>query len=606
MPDDGSGNESAPQWSQEPRGQGKLEGAAPGSKSLTDSVSRRTSISGPVLIAVLVLCAAGVRANAQSENLTGVVRDTRGAPQPGAVVELLRPDFSVVSEVFTDEHGRYRIDAVLPGIYELKASGAMFLPTLREDLHVLGGTKLVVNLTLDTLYEAFRWLPAKPRTADEPKDDWTWTLRLSANRPLLRLLEDGPLVVVTNGDGSAPELKARVTVRGGESGFGDGGLHNDFEMERAPDDGRAMIFRADLSRASLSQADDPAVNAMAGYEQQLAPGRTFRTVAAVEARPDVAGGPDSQGLQAIEMRSGEVMNFGEALQAEFGDETEAVHLGNTLLANHPFATVTMRRGNAFVSYSVSTAPGIQSVEDLDREATVEPKLGERDGNLQLEQGVHQEIAAGRNEGATRMKVAVWHERVDHPVVTGGGNISAADWASDNLLYDATSDLLRVSGQNFAGNGMMGELERRVNGSTWISFDVALGDALIMNGPGPGTDSLDQILDGMKARETPMLGTAVHGKVTASGMQWRASYRWQNPHTLTPVDALASGTSAPYLSFLLRQPIRCHRMIPNGVEALVDVRNLLAEGYRPFVSSDGSTLYFAEAARSVQGGLSFTF
>ena len=151
-------------------------------------------------------------------------------------------------EVFTDEHGRYRIDTILPGIYEVKASGALFLPTLRENLRVIGGTKMVVNLTLDTLYEAFRWLPAKPRAADEPKDDWTWTLRLSANRPLLRMLQDGPLVVVTNGDGSAPELKARVTVRGGESGFGDGGVHNDFEMERAPDDGRAMIFRADLSR----------------------------------------------------------------------------------------------------------------------------------------------------------------------------------------------------------------------------------------------------------------------------------------------------------------------------------------------------------------------
>ena len=69
---------------------------------------------------------------------------------------------------------------------------------------------------------------------------------------------------------------------------------------------------------------------------------------------------------------------------------------------------------------------------------------------------------------------------------------------------------------------------------------------------------------------------------------------------------ASGAEAPYLSFLLRQPIRYRRVIPNGVEALVDVRNLLAEGYRPFVSSDGSTLYFAEAARCVQGGLSFTF
>jgi hypothetical protein len=548
-----------------------------------------------------VLCAAGAQASAQSNSLTGLVRDSRGAPQAGAVVELLRPDFTVASEVFTDEHGRYRIDTILPGIYEVKASGALFLPTLRENLRVIGGTKLVVNLTLDTLYEAFRWLPAKPRSADEPKDDWTWTLRLSANRPLLRMLQDGPLVVVTNGDGSAPELKARVTVRGGESGFGDGGVHNDFEMERAPDDGRAMIFRADLS-----QAEDPALNAMAGYEQQLAPGRTFRTVAAVETRPDVTGGPTSQGLQVIAMRSGETMNFGESVQAEFGDETEAIHLGDALLANHPFATVTMRRGGNFVSYRVSTAPGIQQVEDLDREAAVEPKLGERDGRLQLEQGVHQEIAAGRSEGALHVKVVAWHERVDHPVVSGGGNISAADWAGGNLLYDETSDLLRASGQSFTGNGMLSEVEQRVNGSTWISFDVALGDALEMNGAASGSQTLDQMLEGMKAHETPMCSAAVRGKLAASGMQWRASYRWQNPGTLTPVNAFATGTADPYLSFLVRQPIRYRRMIPNGVEALVDVRNLLAEGYRPFVSSDGSTLYFAEAPRSVEGGLSFTF
>jgi hypothetical protein len=556
---------------------------------------------------LVVLCAAAARANAQQGNgLAGVVKDSRGTPQAGAVVELLRPDFTVISEAITDEHGRYLIDTILPGIYELKASGAMFLPTLRENLRVLGGTKLVVNLTLNTLYEAFRWLPAKPRPADEPKDDWTWTLRLSANRPLLRLLQDGPLVVVSNGDGSAPELKARVTVRGGESGFGDGGLHNDFEMERAPDDGRAMIFRADLSHASLSQGDDPALNAMAGYEQQLAMGRTFRSVAAVETRPDVAGGPTSQGLQAMEMRSGETLNFGPALQAEFGDATEAVHLGDTLLANHPFATVTMRRGGTFASYRVSTEPGIQQVEDLDRAATVEPQLGERDGRLELEQGVHQEIAAGKSDGARHVKVAVWHERVEHPVVSGGGNISARDWAGGNLLYDQTSDLLRASGESFTGNGMLSELEQRVNGSTWITFDVALGDALEMNGGAPGTESLDQVLDGMKAREVPMFGAAVRVKVAASGTQWRASYRWQNPNTLTPVDAMASGSAAPYLSFLVRQPIRYRRVIPNGVEALVDVRNLLAEGYRPFVSRDGSTLYFAEAARSVQGGLSFTF
>lgn len=547
------------------------------------------------------MCAAGAQAEAQPNTLSGVVRDSRGTPQIGAAVQLLRPDFSVVAEVYTDDHGKYRLAAILPGVYEVKASGALFLPTLRENLQVLSGSKLVVNLTLDTLYEAFRWLPARPRQADEPKDDWTWTLRLSANRPLLRLLQDGPLVVVTNGDGSAPMLKARVTVRGGESGFGDGGIHNDFEMERSPDDGRAMIFRADLS-----QAEQPSLNSMIGYEQQLAPGHTFRTIAAVESRPDILAGPGVQGLQAIEMRSGQTMNFGEAVQAEVGDDAEAVHLGGMLMANHPFASITVRKGNAAIAYRVSTAPGIQQVEDLDRESTVEPKLAQQNGRLVMEQGLHQELGISRATDATHMKVTVWQERMDHTIMSGGGTISAADWAGGNLLYDESSDLLRATGGPVAGAGMLGEVERRVNGSAWIAFDVALGEALAMDDREPGTASVGQVLAGMKGRETPMYSARIRGKIPMSGTQWQASYRWQAASTLTPVDAFATSIPDAYMSVLVRQPLRYRRMIPNGVEALVDVRNLFAEGYRPFVSNDGSTLYFAEAARCVQGGLSFTF
>jgi hypothetical protein len=39
---------------------------------------------------------------------------------------------------------------------------------------------------------------------------------------------------------------------------------------------------------------------------------------------------------------------------------------------------------------------------------------------------------------------------------------------------------------------------------------------------------------------------------------------------------------------------------------VDVTNLLAQGYLPFLSADGRTLYLAQSPRAIQGGLSFTF
>jgi hypothetical protein len=554
-----------------------------------------------MLAVVAMFAMAWVQADAQSASLTGVVRDSHGTPQNGASVELLRPDFSVALQTYTDDHGRYRISSILPGVYAVKASADLFLPTLRENLRVVGESKLVVNLTLDTLYEAFRWLPAKPRQVDEPKDDWTWTLRLSANRPLLRLLEDGPLVVVSNGDGTAPELKARVTVRGGDGGFGEGGIHNDFEMERSPGDARAMIFRADLT-----QAGDAALNAMVGYEQQLAQGHTFRTITAIEDRPDIGGGPGIQGLQAIEMRTGETMNLGPGIQAEFGDQAEAVHLGNMLLANHPFAALSVRGGSTSVAYRVSTAPGIQSVSDLDRAATVGPRLAERNGALALEQGVHQEVAVDHAEGWMRVKVTAWRETLNHPVVSGGGNISAKDWAGGNLLYDGSSDLLRVAGQSFTGNGAMGEWDGHLTSNTWISFDVAVGEALRMAQAAQAEATLEDAVAGMTAHQTTMVSAAMHGKVGQNGTKWRASYRWQDPHSLTPVNPFASNAPDPYLSFRVRQPIHYRRVIPRGVEALVDVRNLLAEGYRPFVSTDGSTLYFAQAARCIEAGLSFSF
>ena len=110
----------------------------------------------------------------------------------GAVVQLLRPDMSVIASAYTSNKGTYTFADILPGKYAVKAMGALFLPSLRENVRVRANT--VVNLTLNTLYEVMQWLPAETRAANASKDDWEWTLRSAANRPLLRWLEDGPLV----------------------------------------------------------------------------------------------------------------------------------------------------------------------------------------------------------------------------------------------------------------------------------------------------------------------------------------------------------------------------------------------------------------------------
>jgi hypothetical protein len=162
-----------------------------------------TQIAGVALLIVLGL----VPAWASSGSVSGLVRDSAGVPQIGAEVQLLRPDLSVVASVYTNAQGHFSIATIFPGRYALKAMGSSFLPALREDVHVRAG-QTIVNLTLNTLYEVMQWLPAEPRSAGAQNDDWQWTLRSAADRPLLRWLEDGPLVVVSDGKGSAPQLKA--------------------------------------------------------------------------------------------------------------------------------------------------------------------------------------------------------------------------------------------------------------------------------------------------------------------------------------------------------------------------------------------------------------
>ncbi len=76
--------------------------------------------------------------------------------------------------------------------------------------------------------------------------------------------------------------------------------------------------------------------------------------------------------------------------------------------------------------------------------------------------------------------------------------------------------------------------------------------------------------------------------------------------MTAVNRYAAFSDQSYLSFLIRQPIRCGTLLPNGLEATVDISNLLEQGYRPVLSKDGRTLFLAQTPRMIQAGLAFNF
>jgi Carboxypeptidase regulatory-like domain len=581
-------------------------GLGPGNKPRTSVTGRFSKVGTAValLLAVGAICANAPELNALDEPtlIAGTVRDGRGVPQAGAMVELLRPDTSVVVSVFTDEYGRFLLAHLIPGTYSIKATGTLFLPTLRENLQVLAHRRTSINLTLSTVMEAFQWLPAKRRSVDEPDDEWAWTLRSAANRPLLRMLEDGPLVVVSDMD-TAPVLKARVILRGGANEFGEGGLHNAFEIERSKQDDRRLILRADIGSSDMASV--ASAETLVGYERQLTMGNTIRTVAAMQDLPGIEQTSNQQGIQSMVLRSAQTIELTPFLDAELGNEFEAVRGNTAEFANHPFGTVTWRGGDTAVSYHLATARNAQVANELDQATSAMPTVSEVNGQLRLERGLHQKIQVEHTGERTRYEFAIYRDRIANTVVNGGGDLSAADLNSGYVVYDPITELLNVTGASYTTKGVVGDLKTRVHGETWLTLGFADGDALTMPAFAVPA-SLEGGLTTLKPRHTQMYSVAMSGHISQTGTHWQASYRWQPEDTVTAVAPYDVASPDAYLSIILRQPLHCWHLLPNGVEALVDVRNLLAEGYRPFITTDGSTLYFAQAERSVRGGVSFTF
>ena len=97
-----------------------------------------------------------------------------------------------------------------------------------------------------------------------------------------------------------------------------------------------------------------------------------------------------------------------------------------------------------------------------------------------------------------------------------------------------------------------------------------------------------------------------GRVLHTGTQVRAAYHWQPTRLVTAVDPYAAFSDQAYFSCYLRQAIRMGHVLPPGLDATVDVTNLLAQGYRPFLSADGQTLFLAQSPRTIQAGLAFSF
>jgi hypothetical protein len=190
-----------------------------------------------------------------------------------------------------------------------------------------------------------------------------------------------------------------------------------------------------------------------------------------------------------------------------------------------------------------------------------------------------------------------------------GHLATSNPGSDAdsipALFDRASGLLRAAGPDYSTAGFSAALERRLPGANRIRIGYANGDALAM-APTSAAMGLAEALAAARPRRVQSYSISLSGTLDGTGTRWRASYRWQPEDTVTSVAPFAADTAEPYFNLHLRQTIHLGHDGAGGLDALLDLRNLLAQGYRPYLLSDGSLLIFAQQQRGITGGLAFTF
>ncbi len=544
----------------------------------------------------LLISLSAVPACAASGSVTGVVRNSAGVPQIGAQVELLRPDLSVVTSAYTNSEGRFTIASIFPGRYALKAIDESFLPSLRENVRVRGG-RTVVNLTLNTLYEVIQWLPAQPRAANARSDDWEWTLRSAANKPLLRWLKDGPLVVVREGPGGTPKLRARLMATGQAGTFGESGQRFSATVEDTPANSRELLARVDF---------DPATNAgmesMLGFRQDLGYVGSVQSVAAVAIQPQIEGA-GKNGLMTATMSSSETMQLGPDLEAQVGSmQIFGRSDTTTMMRALPFASASLHLGSSTVTYRMAT--GVQS-EDPGDPAELLPRFSALAGQLALEHGMHQEVGFERSTSTSTMAVLVYADALQNPVLEASASFApGAGPAEAGVLYDPLSGLVRVAGEGYHSTGVEASYQRELPGGNLVRASYTDGGAVVM--PALQQAGFAQVVAAARTQRVQAYALSFSGTLEGTHTRWKASYRWQPTNTITAVSPYEVEALAPYLNMRLCQNVHRSRDGASGVQAMLEVQNLLAQGYHPVLMSDGSILIFAQGQRAFTGGLAFTF
>jgi len=300
------------------------------------------------------------------------------------------------------------------------------------------------------------------------------------------------------------------------------------------------------------------------------------------------------------------------VELKFGSELQTIQFLGRVTAFRPYGSLDLHVSpNTVVGYSYATTLPSPRDEKAFEAASgdlseglnqSDPRISVANFSQKLESAHHQELNVSQRVGRNNMQLAVFSDRVENTALLGTGEVTAA---GGFLLPDSYSGTFTYAGGTLEAHGLRLVLERKLRSDLTATLDYACGDVLDLAKPDVEIQNAGKFISTQRRQA---VAAKFSGSIPRTHTRWIASYRWVNGSALTPVDMFnaSPGQSDAFLNLFVRQPIPTMGFLPAHMEAVIDLRNLLAQGYVPVMGQDGQTVYFVQSARSVRGGVTITF
>jgi hypothetical protein len=562
------------------------------------------AVRTPAEVLFLANAAAGPVAKDRGQ-LLGYVSDAAGLPQPGAVVEV-RPEGlrkAPLRELTTAE-GLFRLSGLAPGTYYVQVGkGQRIAARQRVEIHASERALLLVSLP--ALLEGMQ---LGPPPGVSPDAAFTWALRQSTLwRPILHM--DGSDGLAEPGSEQPVEGMVALTAGAGDTAFSSSDVATTFRLKTRAF-GSQLGLSGEIGTNGGIGGTNTQVAAQLSPNDPASAARLQVTVRQISVDGIGAALPP---LREFSLNYANAVSLGDSLRIQYGSMFNAVSMTDTVAAFDPYLRALMRVGaeGELEFRAVEGVPPLHFTGDYASLDDPTPQVTLDHGHARLERARHQELRYSESlTPADTVSVAVFDDHYQRAAVNGSYSVSGAVAsqpeldAQAGLLPDLLNNMFLANGGDYAGWGYRFTLNHRLSDNWQAALGFSDGAVLAPQG-GSFSGSLASALAPARA---DAITVKLTGVMPVTHTQLICSYRALSRLAATGLD-LYDDTAAEansYANVFLRQPLPGLMGANGRLAALVEIHNLLAQGYIPMLGSDGRTLYLVQSARSLRGGLTFSF